>query len=164
MITNNGIKIRKIKKFNLEDYIFNKLVPQNSIKKASEFSDVITSINMGDCALFIDTLKVAFTIDVKGFESRGVDTPKNEVVVRGSQEAFVEKLRTNTSILRRIINSSELIIEQSSAGKISKTNIAICYMKNIANPNLVAEVKYRLNNIDIDYVISSRSTRTINTR
>lgn len=164
MVMKNGVKIRKVKKFNLEDYIFNKLVPQNSIKKVSEFSDIITSVNMGDCALFVDTLNVAFTIDVKGFESRGIETPKNEVVVRGSQEAFVEKLRTNTSILRRIINSSDLIIEKSSVGKISKTNVAICYMKNIANPSLVAEVKYRLNNIDIDYVISSRSVRTINSR
>lgn len=113
---------------------------------------------MGDCALFVDTLSIAFAIDVKGFETRGIDTPKNEIVVRGAQEAFVEKLRTNTSILRRIINSPELIIEKSSIGTVSNTNIAICYMKNIANPNLVAEVKYRLNNIDIDYIISSRTS------
>ena len=161
--TDNGIIMRKVKKLKLEDYIFDKLIPQNTINKVSIFTDVITHISMGDCALFVDTLNIAFVIDVKGFETRGIDTPKNEIVVRGSQEAFVEKLRTNTSILRRIINSPELIIEKSSIGKISNTNIAICYMKNIANPNLIAEVKYRLNNVDIDYIISSRTSRTINT-
>lgn len=156
--TNNGVTIRKIKNFNLEDYIFDKLIPQNSISKVSNFDDVITRISSGDCALFVDTLSIAFVVDVKGFESRGIDTPKNEIVIRGSQEAFVEKLRTNTSIIRRIINSPELIIEKSSVGKVSNTNVAICYMKNIANPNLVAEVKYRLNNIDIDYILSSRTS------
>lgn len=155
--TNNDVIMRKVKTFNLEDYIFDKLIPQNSISKVSNFDDVITRISSGDCALFVDTLNIAFVIDVKGFESRGIDTPKNEIVIRGSQEAFVEKLRTNTSIIRRIVNSPELIIEKSSVGKISNTNIAICYMKNIANPNLVAEVKYRLNNIDVDYVLSSRT-------
>ncbi len=58
-------------------------------------------------------------------------------------------------MLRRIINSENLIIEDCTVGKISKTNIAICYLKNIANSDLVNEVKYRINNLAIDYVISS---------
>lgn len=153
--TKNGIEFKKIKKVNVADYIFDKLLPQNTVKKVSKFSEVSNSVNSGDCALFVDTLNIAFVVDVKGFESRGIDSPKNEIVVRGSQEAFVEKLRTNTSILRRLINSPELIIENSSVGNISETKIAICYMKNIANSSLIAEVKYRLNNIDVDYIISS---------
>ena len=140
---------------NIEDYIFYKLIPQNSIKKVSKFSDVTDLVNSGNCAIFVDTLSIAYIIDAKGFESRAINSPKNEIVVRGAQEAFVEKLRTNTSILRRLINSSNLIIETTSVGIVSKTNIAICYMNNIANSNLVSEVKYRINNIDVDYVISS---------
>lgn len=153
--TKNGIEFKKIKKVNVEDYIFDKLIPQNSVKKVSKFSEVSKSVNSGDCALFVDTLNIAFVIDVKGFDSRGIEKPQNEIVVRGSQEAFVEKLRTNTSILRRLINTPELIIESSTVGTVSKTNVAVCYMKNIANSSLVAEVKYRLNNIDVDYVVSS---------
>lgn len=153
--TDNGVQFKKVKKVNVEDYIFDKLLPQNTVKKINKFSEISKSVNSGDCALFVDTLNIAFVIDVKGFESRGIDTPKNEIVVRGSQEAFVENLRTNTSILRRLINSSELIIENTNVGTISKTNVAICYMKNITNSSLIAEVKYRLNNIDVDYVVSS---------
>ncbi len=151
----NGIELKKIKKVNVEDYIFDKLLPQNSVKKVSKFSEVALYVNSGDCALFVDTLNVAFAVDVKGFDSRGIEKPQNEIVVRGSQEAFVEKLRTNTSILRRLVNSSELIIENTNVGKVSRTKVAVCYMKNIANSSLVEEVKYRLNNIDVDYVLSS---------
>lgn len=151
----NGIQVKKIFKINLEDYIFNKLLPQNSIKKVTKFSDVLSHINSGDCAIFVDTLNIAFVLDVKGFESRGVEKPQNEIVVRGPQEAFVEKLRTNTAILRRLVNSSELIIENTTVGKITKTKVAICYIRNITNSSLVSEVKYRLNSIDVDYVLSS---------
>ena len=154
VITNN-ITVRRIKKFNLEEYISNVLVPQNTMKKVTTFEEVFSSVNMGDCALFIDTLPVAFTIDVKGFETRSITEPKNEIVVRGSQEAFVEKLRTNTSIIRRLVNNENLIIENTNVGKISKTNIAICYMKNITNSDLVSEVKYRINNLDVDTILSS---------
>jgi len=77
------------------------------------------------------------------------------MVIRGSQEGFTENIRTNTSLIRRIVNNENLIIENVKVGKLSKTNCAICYMKNIANNDLVAEVKYRVNNLDIDYLTSS---------
>lgn len=154
-VVTNNITVRRVKKFNLENYILDCLIPQNTIKKSSEFNDIFSSVNMGDCALFIDTLPVAFTIDVKGFESRSISEPKNEIVVRGSQESFVEKLRTNTSMLRRLISNQNLIIENASVGKVSKTKVAICYIKDIANNDLVSEVKYRVNNLNVDNIISS---------
>lgn len=153
-ITSN-ISVKRVKKFNLEDYIYNTLIPQNTMKKVTTFEDTFASVNIGDCALFIDTLPIVFTIDVKGFESRSISEPKNEIVIRGSQESFVEKIRTNTSMIRRLISNENLIIENSSVGKVSKTKIAICYMKNLANNDLVAEVKYRINNLNIDNITSS---------
>lgn len=159
--TKSGIEYRKIKKVKVEDYIYNNLLPQNSVKKISKFSEVASTVNSGDCVLFIDTVGIAFSIDVKGYDSRGIESPKNEIVVRGSQEAFVEKLRTNTSILRRLINTPDLIIENTTVGNASKTKVAICYMKNIANSSLVSEVKYRISNIDIDYIISSGSVEQL---
>lgn len=40
-------------------------------------------------------------------------------------------------------------------GKFSHKKVSICYIKGIANPYLISEVKYRINNLDIDYIISS---------
>ena len=151
----NGVKIKKTKKINLLEYIYNNLIPQNSIKKINTLDDLIISVNAGNCALLVDTLDIAFVVEVKGYKVREISPPKNEIVVRGSQEAFVENLRTNTSILRRLINSEHLIIENSTVGKVSKTSVAICYLKNIANSELINEVKYRINNLDVDYIISS---------
>ena len=151
----NNLSIKNVKKFNLENYIFNSLLPQNSVKKCKLFSEIVTGINMGNTALFIDTLNIAFNIDLKGFEHRTISKPENEVVIRGSQEGFVEVIRTNTALLRRILNTEDLIIEETSVGKITKTRVAICYMKSIAHNDLVAEVKYRINNLDIDSIISS---------
>lgn len=152
---NKSVTVRKAKKFNLEDFIFNSLIPQNSISKEKEFSKIISKINAGFCILFVDTLETAFCIEAKGFKGRSVSEPITESVLRGAQEGFVEELRTNTSMLRKIINNENLIIEETSVGKISKTKVAICYLNDITNSDLVAEVKYRINNLDIDYLLSS---------
>lgn len=110
---------------------------------------------LGNCALFVDTLNLAFDIEVKGFKQRSIDTPNNEVVIKGPHEAFVENIRTNTSLIRRIVNNENLIIENLEVGKITKTKCAVCYMQNITNSDLVNEVKYRLNNLEIDALLSA---------
>ena len=151
----NNITVRKVKKFNLADYVENCLIPQNNLKHQSSFEDIFSGVNSGNCALFVDTLNVAFDIDVKGFKQRSIDKPENEIVIKGSHEAFVENIRTNTSLLRRFTNNENLIVEGLEVGKITKTKCAVCYMQNIANSDLVAEVKYRINNLDVDSILSS---------
>ena len=139
----------------LTDYVDNCLLPQNSVSKVNDYQDVFSGINMGDCLLFIDTLNIAFDIDVKQYQQRSISNPKNESVIKGPQEGFVENFRTNTSLLRRIVNSENLVIETIPVGKISKTKCGVCYLQNIANSDLVSEVKYRLHNLDIDSLLST---------
>lgn len=150
-----GISVKKVAKFNLEDFIYNSLIPQNSIKKAKKFEDVISKVNSGFCALFVDTLDTAFCIETRDIKSRSISTPQNENVIKGPHEAFIENLRTNTAMIRKIINNENLIIEESHVGKVSQTQVAICYMQNITNDDLVAEVKNRVNNLDVDYITAS---------
>lgn len=142
-------------KVDLSNYIYTNLIPNNNLSKQTEFSKIISDINSGNCVLFVDTLNIAFDIDAKGFKQRNIDRPQIENVIKGPQEAFVENIRTNTSLLRRLVNNHNLIIENIEIGKLSKTKCALCYMQNIANGDLIAEAKYRLNNISIDSLISS---------
>ena len=139
----------------LDSFVLDTLLPQNDIKISDKFSDIFNSVNIGVTALYIDTLSSFFLIDAKGFQTRSIVAPENEFVIRGSQEGFIESVRTNTSLIRRLINSENLIIEATTVGKINNNTVCICYMKNIVNPDLVSEIKYRINNLDIDYIISS---------
>ncbi len=149
------IVVKKIKDIKLEDYIYSSLMPQNSVSKETTFDKIISGINTGNCGLFVDTISTSFNIDVKGFKQRSVDKPEIESVIKGPQEAFVENIRVNTALLRRIVNNENLIIENIEVGTLSKTKCALCYMQNIVNSDLIAEARYRLNNIEIDSLIST---------
>ena len=149
------IIVQKGKKSNIANFIQDCLIPQNNIKQQSSFKDIFGGVNSGNCALFVDTLSVGFDIDVKGFKQRSISKPENEIVIKGPHEAFVENIRTNTTLLRRFTNNENLIIENTKVGKITQTNCAICYIKDIANDALVAETKYRLNNLEIDSLLSA---------
>lgn len=142
-------------KFDLENFLYSSLIPQNSLKKETDFQEIVSMVNAGFCALFVDTISSAICIETKGFKGRSINEPVTESVVKGAHEGFVENIRTNTSMLRKIVNNEKLIIEETTVGNISKTKVAICYIKNITNDDLVAETKYRINNLKIDYLLSS---------
>ena len=150
----SNILIRKVKKFNVVEYISDSLLPQNDIEKVDSFDKIAEDVASGNCILFVDTVNFAFDIDVKSFETRSIAEPKNEQVILGSQEAFVENLRTNTSMIRRNLCNESLVVESLDVGNKNKTKCAVCYLKNVANADLVAEVKFRLNNVDVDYITS----------
>ena len=146
---------KKQKDNKLEDFLYNSLIPQNNLSKESEFLKIISKVNLGFCALFVEGISSCICIEAKGFKERSVDKPVTEAVVKGSHEGFVENLRTNTSMLRRIINNEKLIIEEVQIGNLNKNKVSICYLNDITNDDLVTEVKYRLNNLKIDYLLSS---------
>ena len=121
------ISINKKPTFNLESYIYNSLLPHNSVSKEKEFNKIIKKVNAGFCILFVDSLNVAFCVETKGFEGRSVDKPITESIIRGSQEGFVENIRTNTSLIRKIINNEHLIIEEMEVRK-NQSNKSCCVL------------------------------------
>ena len=125
------------------------------VKHVSEIEELVNGCMSGDTILIIDGFDKALAISTRKWESRGVQEPQTEVVVRGPREGFCETLRMNTSLLRRKIKSPDLIFESMKIGRRTKTDICITYIKGIANPSLIEEVKKRLNKIDTDSILES---------
>lgn len=146
---------KKCIRYNLENFLYSSLIPQNNISKETNFKNIIPKLNTGFTILFVESLKCCFCIESKGLKERAISKPITESVVRGAHEGFVENLRTNTSLIRKIINNEKLIIEELEIGKITKTKVAITYLKDITNDDLISEVKYRIKNLNIDYILSS---------
>jgi spore germination protein KA len=140
---------------NLEDYIARQLMPHCQVKIEQGYRNVVDEINFGGCGLFADGVHVAFAADVKGWEHRGIEKPNNEIVIRGPQEAFNEVLRTNSAQIRKRLKDEDLIVQDISVGKVSKTPCSMLYIKDIANDRLVDEVKRRLESVKVDYMLDS---------
>lgn len=145
----------KSKEDDIGRYVKKHLLVHNQIKIASEYTTVIEEVNFGGCGIFIDGVGKAFAADVKGWEHRGVERPNTELVIRGPQEGFTEVLRVNTALIRKILKDEDLISENIQIGRRSKTPCAMLYIKDIANDSLVQEVRRRLDNIKIDYLLDS---------
>ena len=140
--------------YNAESEIIDKFVAHSQAATSNSMDMIFEEINFGSCAVFVDGFTKGFILDVRDWGHRSIDKPENEQSIYGPQEAFAEMLRNNTALVRKIIKSEKLIAEGVKIGKESKTRGVMLYISDIANPDLVDEVRRRINGINMDYVIS----------
>ncbi|MCX8132245.1 MAG: spore germination protein [Clostridia bacterium] len=126
-----------------------------ALSELNTFSDAVDNICIGEAVVFIDGGSKAFKIGVKSPEKRAVEQPDTEVSIKGPREGFTENLRTNTILLRRKIKNADFKIESMKIGKVTKTEVAICYIGGIAKEEIVNEVKNRISKIERDSLIGS---------
>ena len=131
------------------------LLTVNELKETTSFAEAVGGFLYGDATLFIDGERKAIIINTKGWERRSVSEPASESVIRGPRESFIENLRTNTALLRRKISNPNLSFEAMTIGERTKTKVSIAYIKGLAQPELIKEVKRRLSAIDTDSILES---------
>ena len=110
----------------------------------------------------------AIAFEVKTGEKRGLSAPEVENTVKGPKDAFVETIRSNTSLLRRHLRTPDLRIFETTVGRRSLTNVSVVWIEGITAPELVERMKKRLEEIDVDgmlfpssveeYITGSRKT------
>ena len=120
----------------------------------SEYQLLLKYVLSGMVALIFDTEEKAIVYDIRMFEKRSIQEPSEENVIKGSKESFIEVMRMNTALIRRRIRSEYLVIEALSVGRISKTDIALVYISNVADINTVNKIRELINNIEIDNIAS----------
>ncbi len=137
------------------DEVKNRIISPAELKGVKTWDELSRHISSGDCVLLIDGYGEGVVAGTRSWQTRGIQSPDNEVVIFGPKEGFTETLRFNTAQLRRRIKSSNFKIESFVLGRVTKTDVIICYIRNIAPDFLVEEIRKRINGIDIDGVLDT---------
>lgn len=141
-ILENLNKLNLKEDFTIEDLQNNLPYFETSIK--DNFDDIITEILSGVTVILINRLDKALCIDSRQYPQKSTNTPSKDRVFVGPKDSFVEPIIFNVALIRRRIRSEKLKIEYLNIGKISKTDIAICYLENKVNKNLLRKIKKAL--------------------
>ncbi|HEY9061444.1 MAG TPA: spore germination protein [Pseudobacteroides sp.] len=137
----------------LTDYIIESVIETNQIKKVMTQAAAIKDILSGNTGVYIQGYRYYIICETKGYEKRSVEKPQVEGVVKGAQEAFNENLRTNITLLRRILKNKNLTTEFIDVGKRNNGKCAVVYLDGLINPAIVNEVKRRITGISTDFII-----------
>ena len=132
------------------DGISRQFTPYVEVEVEEDMGKLVDALLSGMFILLIDGYRKALLIDSRTYPARGVEEPEKDKVLRGSKDGFVETVVFNTALIRRRIRSVDLHMEMMCAGKSSKTDIVLCYMKDRVDDRFLKEIRRKIREINVD--------------
>lgn len=152
-VKNTDLEQKIVEGPQLFDVLKNLAVTISDIQDITDYQKLFEGLLLGNVIYLIDGQDKGMSFGVNKWDERQVSEPIAQSIVRGPQDAFNENILTNIALVRRRIKSPALWLEMKKIGKLTKTSVAVMYMKGIANDKTVEEVRQRLKRIDIDGVL-----------
>ena len=125
-------------------------IPYTEVELIEDFDQVLKNLFSGVTCLFVDGYEGAIAIDCRTYPARSVEEPDKDKSLRGSRDGFVETVVSNTAMIRRRIRSEHLVMEMQEVGDSSRTDIAICYMKDRVNKEILCDLRQKVISIRTD--------------
>ncbi|WP_053364700.1 spore germination protein [Bacillus sp. FJAT-27251] len=141
----------------LQSIIENRITHQ-SVEQIKTLDEVVDQVLSGLIVVMVEGEAIGLVVDVRSYPGRQPQEPDTEKVVRGSRDGFVENIIVNTALTRRRIRDERLRFEIMKVGERSKTDVAIGYIKDVANPALIEVIKKELKAIEIDGISMADKT------
>ncbi|PLS16427.1 spore germination protein [Bacillus sp. M6-12] len=139
------------------EVVHNRILHQ-SVTVIETMDELVDQVLSGLIVILVDGTEKGLVVDVRSYPGRQPQEPDTEKVVRGSRDGFVENIIVNTALTRRRIRDERLRFEIFRVGERSKTDLAVAYIKGVADPAVVEEILKRLKSIKIDGLTMSDKT------
>src|SRR5699024_10103663 len=126
----------------------------HAIDKITQMELLIEALLQGQTLLVKDNEEIFYSFETEQAFTRSPDEPESEKVVRGSHEGFVETIEMNIHLIRKRIRNENLMVEQITVGTETNTSVAVLYIDDIANKEVVEKVMKKVDEIPSDMAFS----------
>jgi len=141
--------------FTQDDHIDNILRYMNAkigyaqVSLCDDWQVILQNVLSGPVALFLDGFAQAILIDVRTYPTRSIGEPDTERITKGAKDGFVETMLFNANLIRRRVRSPHLTFALHKVGTESQTDVAIAYLENSVNRELLETLSRTLASLDI---------------
>lgn len=139
----------------VHDILESRLIAVASLEKLTDMDAAVQHILYGSTAIFVQNEHEAIIVGLIDFHQRSIEEPTIETSVRGPREGFTEVLRTNTSMIRRKINSPMLKFEAVELGITTRTRVVITYLEDQVDAGVLRLVQERIGRIKSKSIFDS---------
>ena len=125
-------------------------IPYVEVDVIGDFDQIFRNLLSGVTCLFIDGYQACLAIDCRTYPARSVDEPDKDKSLRGSRDGFVETIVFNTALMRRRIRDRHLVMKMLEVGESSRTDVALCYLDDRVDQELLKNLNHRIRDIKVD--------------
>jgi len=148
-----AVRDTAVTRSNAMDMISERLASVWHLLVETDLGKAVKAMLEGVCLVFVDGCDRCLEVGRKEPPKRQITTTETEQVIRGPREGFTETLRDCTGLVRKRLATPALRFETLSIGRLSNTAVSIVWLQGVANDKIVAEVRRRLQRIDIDGIM-----------
>ncbi|NIK76821.1 hypothetical protein FHS15_001946 [Paenibacillus castaneae] len=117
--------------------------------------DMVEGLFTGSLIIFREGSANFWLVGISKVPQRSLQESNTEISIKGPKDAFTEDFFTNISLIRKRMQTAMLFSEQFVIGSLSKTKVSLLYLNNKANPDMIKEVRKRLETFEVETVVSS---------
>lgn len=125
-------------------------LPIPEMKKMTKKEEIITAVYNGNVLIYFEDSRLLYGSNIPRKPNRNPEETNMEVLVKGPRDNFIEDLSVNIALIRKRLPTNSLCVEKMEIGKRSKTQVAILYLDDVANKDILTEINKQLKKIDID--------------
>lgn len=125
-----------------------------SLQKVEAEGEIVSGVYAGNVLLYFENYHVIYSSNIKKKPNRNPEETKSEVLVKGPRDNFIEDISTNIALIRKRMPTNSLCVEKFELGKRTKTSVAILYLDDIADQEILTGIKEKINKIDVDIIYS----------
>lgn len=96
-----------------------------------------------------------YALETKGELIRSISLPDTQPAIQGPKDSFTESIQINLGLIKRRIKSSKLLNIDFFIGRKTNTKVSLIYMDDVANKEIVLDIKERLEKIDTDGILDA---------
>ncbi|ASV69547.1 spore germination protein [Cytobacillus kochii] len=135
--------------------LYNYIQSDYSLKAKLTKEELINQVFCGKLAVISNFRERIYYYDVKEEPNRQPEESVIEVSVTGPKDGFIENIDTNLGLVRKRLKTPSFVNEEFVIGRRSNTRVALLYIKDVMNEQVINDVREKLNNIDVD-ILQSR--------
>ncbi|KRF39198.1 spore germination protein [Paenibacillus sp. Soil787] len=133
----------------------NTMLQLHEITGTDALESMTISLYAGSLILFFEETQLLYALDIAAPPNRSPEESSTETSIKGPRDAFTESVIMNIALVRKRLLTRSLCCEKMQIGTRSNTSVALLYIDDVINANVLQEAKQRLQAINVDALISS---------
>lgn len=125
-------------------------LPLSAVEANASQEQLSEWIFQGDILLLFSHTNLLYKMNIARRPERTPEESSTETSILGPKDGFVEDIAINVALIRKRIRSHSLSYEPFTLGRRTRTKVGLLYFSDIISPDVLNEVRKRINKVDID--------------
>lgn len=133
-------------------YLSKKYICSYNIIISNDVDSICFALKRGKSIILLENNSSCITCNTTGGSYRPISQSDVETEIRGGKEAFVENLEINLAVIQQKLKNNNFKIETLTLGELSQTDVALLYIDNIIDKDILSHIRTKLSSIKAPYI------------